>query len=344
MLARQAQGFEQARRGAPLVFPEDHGSHPTYRLEWWYLTANLRDASGREMGAQWTLFRLARRPLSKRSRSASEHPWSADQVYMAHTALSWPEGHQGFQRYARGGGPRHTQAGSQAEPFMVWLDDWEMKSTGAQWLPLTVKARQSGMGFKLTLSSDRALELQGEQGFSQKHPDGGGSYYYSQPHLEATGQITLHGESFEVRGMAWYDHEWSSQFLQPDQTGWDWFALHLDSGEKLMLYRLRSRNNTAYVHGSLLAADGSRTILGPAGLEFTVLRWDRVAGRDLPMAWQIHLPGLQRTLDLETLHPQQWMDVDFPYWEGVVRVTGDSPGERGRGFLEMTGYPKSAPP
>ena len=27
------------------------------------------------------------------------------------------------------------------------------------------------------------------------------------------------------------DREWSSQPLAPDQTGWDWFSLHLTSGE-----------------------------------------------------------------------------------------------------------------
>ena len=39
-------GFAQVLRGRPLVFPADHGAHPGYRIEWWYLTANLKDAQG----------------------------------------------------------------------------------------------------------------------------------------------------------------------------------------------------------------------------------------------------------------------------------------------------------
>ena len=45
-----------------LVFPEDFGAHPSFRIEWWYLTANLKDASGASYGAQWTLFRQAMEP------------------------------------------------------------------------------------------------------------------------------------------------------------------------------------------------------------------------------------------------------------------------------------------
>ena len=40
-------------------FPEDHGSHPAFRIEWWYVTANLTGDDGQRYGIQWTLFRNA---------------------------------------------------------------------------------------------------------------------------------------------------------------------------------------------------------------------------------------------------------------------------------------------
>jgi predicted secreted hydrolase len=344
VLAQGAAGFAQARPGAALEFPRDHGAHPAFRIEWWYLTANLEDAAGRPYGAQWTLFRFAAQPPAAPPSDApqTEIGWRSEQVFMAHFALTTPTDHVAFQRYARGGdhgGVR--QAGASGEPFAAWLDDWRLASTGPAWLPLEVQARQGDQALRLRLDSDRPLVLQGQAGFSRKHPAGGGSYYYSQPFLEARGELVVDGESLPVTGQAWLDREWSSQFLQPDQTGWDWFALHLDSGEKLMLFRLRQRSGDAhYEHGVLIAPDGSTRALDPSRLAFHVLAESAVAGRRLPLHWRIDLPEIDRSLTLEALHSDQWLDLDYPYWEGAVTVTGDGPGSRGRGYLELTGYPR----
>lgn len=341
VLARSVEGFTAAQPGHELEFPRDHGAHPGFRIEWWYLTANLEDTSGRPFGVQWTLFRLATQPPGV---VESINPWHSSQVYMAHMALTWPDGHAGFQRYARGGDHDGlAQAGVQAVPFSAWLDDWTLSSTGIQWLPLEVGARQGGFAFQLALDSSLPLILQGEGGFSQKHPDGTGSHYYSQPFLQATGLLTIAGEDIPVSGEAWLDREWSSQFLQPDQVGWDWFALHLQSGEKLMLFRLRQRaeevSSKDVQFGVLISPDGSKTPLDGSLIRFEPLGLERVAGRELPLRWRISLPQISRELEVRALIPNQWMNVDFAYWEGAVVVAGKDAGSRGRGYLELTGYP-----
>lgn len=58
-LGETADGFAQVTPGKAFSFPADHGPHPDFRIEWWYLTANLIDASGAACGLQWTLFRQA---------------------------------------------------------------------------------------------------------------------------------------------------------------------------------------------------------------------------------------------------------------------------------------------
>jgi predicted secreted hydrolase len=340
VLARSGEGYEQASPETPLVFPRDHGMHPGFRIEWWYLTANLEDAEGRHYGVQWTLFRTASRPPGE---PKTENPWQDPQVFMAHFAVTTPEDHVAFQRYARGG--EHgglAQAGAQAEPFMAWLDDWSLQSAGPGWLPLELRAQQENYAVTLHMEADRPLVLQGAQGFSQKHPDGGGSHYYSQPFLSAQGRMVIDGVEIPVAGDAWLDREWSSQFLQPDQAGWDWFALHLDSGEKLMMFRLRTTDPAAgkdYLHAVLIDVDASRRLLDVTAIDLVVRETANVGGRELPMRWTVSLPEIGRQLEISALHPDQWLDVDFPYWEGVVLVTGDGPGSRGRGYLEMTGYP-----
>ena len=345
VLAQGAPGFVQARPGKALEFPRDHGAHPGYRIEWWYLTANLQDADGRPFGAQWTLFRFAARPPGDGASTDRGTPaWNSGQVYMAHMAITHPDGHVAFQRYARGGDHGESpddlaQAGATAAPFAAWLDDWRLASRGADWLPLELRARQGDFGVNLQLEGTGPLVLQGAQGFSQKHPGGGGSHYYSQPFLEASGTLELDGRRVAVSGNAWLDREWSSQFLQPDQAGWDWFALHLDSGEKLMLFRLRGRDGAEdYHHGVLISPDGSAHALEPSRIELLPLTETVVAGRALPLHWRVDLPEIGRSLEVEALHPEQWLDVDFPYWEGVVLVRGDGAGNSGRGYLELTGY------
>jgi predicted secreted hydrolase len=338
VLAQAAEGYMQAEKGAVLSFPQDHGSHPDYRIEWWYLTANLQDTEGRPYGAQWTLFRTAVRPHDQK---APVNAWQSGQVFMAHFALTWPDGHEAFQRYARSGPADESRSGVTSSPFSAWLDDWSLLSTTSQWLPLEARARQDRYALKLALDSSKPLVLQGENGFSQKHPQGGGSFYYSHPFLQASGELSIDGERIPVSGQAWLDHEWSSQFLQADQAGWDWFALHLESGEKLMLFRLRQRDSGPggdYQHGALISPEGESILLDPSRIGFKVLGTDQIAGRTLPLHWRIELPEINRSLDIKALHPDQWMDVDFPYWEGVVMVSGRGPGNRGKGYLEMTGY------
>ncbi|MDT8318952.1 MAG: lipocalin-like domain-containing protein [Xanthomonadales bacterium] len=337
VLAQSAEGFAQAQPDDALQFPRDHGSHPDYRIEWWYVTANLEDDEGRPYGAQWTLFRFAVQPPGSWE---PESPWQSEQVFMAHMAITTPAEHFAFQRYARGGDHRGiAQAGVTARPFAAWLDDWSLRSSEGNWLPLELRAAQNGFGLRLRLESDRPPLLQGEAGFSQKHPDGGGSWYYSQPFLKARGELRIDGQPVPVRGQAWLDREWSSQFLQSDQAGWDWFALHLESGEKLMLFRLRARDGGAdFRHGVLIGPDGSRQTLEPSRIGLQPLHETAVAGRSLPLHWRIDLPEIGRSLEVEALHPAQWLDVDFPYWEGVVSVSGESPGSRGRGYLELTGF------
>ena len=341
VLALAAEGFAQARPGHTLEFPRDHGAHPDFRIEWWYLTANLSGDDGQTYGAQWTLFRTAVHfPGSIQATNA----WQSEQVYMAHFALSEPDDHRAFQRYARGGTHEgESRSGAIAAPFAVWLDDWKLESLDTAFLPLQVTARQEDRAMKLLLESDQPLVLQGEQGFSRKNPGGSGSYYYSHPFLLASGELTIDGRKVAVQGNAWLDREWSSQFLQPDQTGWDWFSLHLESGEKLMLFRLRSDNTDGnpgadFRHGVLIEPGGNKRTLDPAQIGLQVVQAERVAGRPLPLHWRIHLPEISRTFEVRALHKDQWMDVDFPYWEGVITAMGEGPGNNGIGYLELTGY------
>ncbi len=331
VLRDKAEGFAEVAPGRPVVFPTDHAAHPDYRIEWWYLTANLVDQQGRDWGLQWTLFRQAL------SAQTTQTGWSSNQMWMAHAALSTPEGHQFEQRFARGG---IGQAGVDSKPrFEAWIDDWQWLAETPSPLPATLKFTVGETLVEMRLSSTNEWVLHGDQGYSQKSTQGQASYYYSQPQIDITGRVGEH----HLAGSAWLDREWSSQPLADNQNGWDWFSLHLNDGTKLMLYRLRHANGAHWLSGSWIDPDGTLQHLGGDKIDLSELavrevKTDQQNTVELPLDWRINLPGLTRQLQVRPLYDQQWMGARFPYWEGVILVE-DSDGNRiGEGYMELTGY------
>ncbi|NNH55863.1 iron ABC transporter permease [Rhizobium laguerreae] len=327
-LGSDAQGFAIPERGSILSFPADHGAHPDYRIEWWYVTANLEDENGRQYGAQWTLFRSA---LAPGDRVGFADP----QIWIGHAAITTRGHHYVAERLGRGG---VGQAGVAATPFRAWIDDWRMEGserTGSDVLgDVSVSAGGPDFSYTLDLKADGPLVLQGDNGFSVKSANGQASYYYSQPFYEVAGTITTSGSLVKVTGKAWLDREWSSQPLASNQTGWDWFSLHLNSGEKLMAFRLRDDKN-GFISANWISADGRTTSLSKDDIQLEPIRNATVDGRQMPVEWRILLPGKSLDITTKPLNDQSWMATSTPYWEGPINVTGSTSGV---GYLEMTGY------
>lgn len=335
-MGAEADGFALPDPARPPAFPADHGAHPDFRIEWWYLTAVLTGADGQDYGAQWTLFRLALAPPG--AEVAGE--WSSPQVWMGHAAVTSAETHRFAERLGRGG---IGQAGVEPVPFAAWIDDWQMIGTGRADADaisaLRVTAAAEDFSYDLALQAEGPVVLQGQQGYSVKSAAGQASHYYSQPFYRVDGRLTIDGAEVAVTGQAWFDHEWSSQPLASDQTGWDWFSLMLDDGARLMGFRLRD-GGAGFTSATWIAPNGTPTPLPPGALTATPLAEAEAGGRHLPVSWRLVLPERALDVTLSPLNPQAWNPSVVPYWEGPVRISGS---HRGRGYLEMTGYPPAAP-
>jgi predicted secreted hydrolase len=325
-LGADVGGFAPVVPGKSLVFPADHGPHPDYRIEWWYFTANLSDDTGASFGVQWTLFRQAVRP------GGADEGWATQQIWMGHAAVTSATTHRFAERFARGG---VGQAGAEAAPFKAWIDNWSMRSLSQDFAPLELTASAKDFSYQLKLESDRSVVLQGEAGYSRKSERGQASYYYSQPYLNVSGAIVIDGKRIAVSGRGWIDREWSSQYLGADQTGWDWFSLHLGEGEKVMLFRLRHADGKHFFAGNWIGRDGRSEPLDPHDIILVPTSVTRVAGRDVPTAWDISIPSRRIKVSSVPLNPQSWMDTRFKYWEGPITISGS---HSGIGYLEMTGY------
>ena len=321
-LGTTADGFARPQPDPVFDFPRDHGPHPDFRIEWWYLTANLDGPDGTAYGLQWTLFRTALAP-------GTADGWSSPQLWMGHAAVTTPERHFVTERLARGG---IGQAGVTADPFLAWIDDWEM---AGDWSSLALRASGPDFAYDVTLRAEGPLVFHGAGGFSVKSAAGQASYYYSQPFFAVDGTLILPGGEIAVTGTAWLDREWSSQPLAEDQTGWDWFSLSFDDGTKLMGFLLRQSDGTSYSSATWIAPDGGTTPYPDGRFAAEPLASTEVAGRSLPTRWRVMLPDRGVDVTVAALNAQAWMATSVPYWEGPVTVEGS---HTGRGYLEMTGY------
>ena len=334
-------GYDAVVPGRAIEFPKDRGAHPGHRIEWWYVTGQLHPKSdpGRTLGFQVTFFRV-------RNPDAESNPsrFAPKQILFAHAALADP----------RAGRLRHGQRSArlleglveaQAGETRVRLDDWTLVREQDAY-----RTRVIGEEFELDLAlvPTQPPMLQGDRGFSRKGPSSvHASYYYSEPHLRVVGRVAGGAERLEVEGVAWLDHEWSSEMLAGDAVGWDWLGANLDDGGAMMAFRIRSKDgSTLWANATLRAAGGATTTLAPDAVAFTPLRTWRSprTGISYPVAMDVRVGA--RRWRLEPLLDDQELDArsstGVMYWEGAVGLTATD-GARGQGYLELTGYGERVP-
>lgn len=329
-----AAPFDQVVPDRPLVFPNDTGAHPGFRIEWWYITGWLGDADGTERGFQLTFFRVG-------TGIGANNPsrFAPRQLILAHAAIADPAS----------GRLRHAEAAERAlEPLAgaaigrthVWLRDWELRLDEEGY---AARVATPDFTLDLRLVPPGPPVLNGRGGFSQKTPDpAAASYYYSRPHLAVTGQLRLDGVDRPVSGQAWLDHEWSSELLSPAAAGWDWIGINLHDGGSLMAFQMRHREGGAlWTAGTLVAPGALPRALAPGEVRFRPGRSWRSprTGKTYPVTWDLEIAGqhwqLQPVMDDQELDGRRSTGV--VYWEGAVRLLAGGR-EIGRGYLEMTGY------
>lgn len=339
-LTGSTEGYQSANQPIEFQFPKDHASHPSFKQEWWYFTGQLITAEKRRFGFQFTIFREAISP----QRAQSTSNWSTNQLYLAHAALSDIENKRYLfdERFSR---DALDLAGAQDSPFKVWLENWRVEEMTVDDKMFQVKLSADTENFSLDidLKNTKPPVYHGKDGLSYKsHSGNSASYYYSYSHLDTHGKVIVDRQTFEVSGSAWFDHEWSTSALEPDQAGWDWFSLQLSNHQELMLFRLRHKENPQgdFYSGTFINEDGSSRTLGPKDFKLEATRFWKSpkSGSTYPIAWRINIPSLGMELTVNTRMENQEFDSSFRYWEGAVSIQDENSTITGQGYLEMTGY------
>ncbi|WP_372942785.1 lipocalin-like domain-containing protein [Shewanella sp.] len=337
MSAQSSVGYSEVVQGKMLQFPRDHLAHNDYKIEWWYLTANLTTSKGEDVGIQWTQFRIGMTPPTEQL-TASENDWSSNQLYMAHAAITSEDEHLTAEKWSRA----HPKLASVSpSPFTVHLQNWQWQSQSDGLFPATLTVNNSDFTYQLQLNSQQPIQLQGDKGYSSKSADQAvASYYYSQPFIDVTGEMTRHGVTEKVSGKAWLDREWSSQFLTKAQQGWDWFSLRLNDDSTLMAFRLRGDTEQDHFYSARrMYADGSGRNINsrdnPNDIDMQPTQWQQTALGKHPIAWRIRINSEAIDLTTHAINPNSDMLVSTSYWEGPIDIQGS---HQGQGYMELTGY------
>ncbi|MDD5324520.1 MAG: lipocalin-like domain-containing protein [Polaromonas sp.] len=330
-------GRAYALAAKTLTFPRDRGSHPGFRTEWWYITGQAAPAGAdkRKFGFQLTFFRSRIEDTQAMTSS-----FAARQLLFAHAAVTDVQGKRLLtdQRIARNG---FGVAFASEQDMAIKLRDWSLRAEGKKYI---AELPASTFALKLQFEETQPVLLQGNKGLSRKGPqEQQASYYYSQPQLATHGSLQVNGQSFEVAGRAWLDHEWSEELLPPGAVGWDWIGMNLNDGSALTAFRLRDNNgNAVWDGGSLRSANGELYTFNRGDVIFKpVRRWKSpLSQANYPVEWIVRTPAdfytVRAVIDNQELDSR--VSTGAIYWEGLSELIDSNGNQVGSGYLEMTGY------
>ena len=344
-LVAQATNAAETESGG-MHFPRDHGSHPDFRTEWWYITGHAKVAD-RLLGFQITFFR-SRVEAAQGMKSA----FAARQLLFAHAAVTDVQAGRLLhgQRIAREG---FGVAEASSDDTAIQLRDWSLVREGEHGVYVANVATDD-FALDLRFRPTQPVLLQGDDGISRKGPLADNiSHYYSQPQLAVSGRIRIGAREFVVpaparadpleNASAWLDREWSNAFLNPDAVGWDWTGMNLDDGNALTAFQVRKRDGSAlWDGGSFRSATGELRIFKRGETRWQPLKfWTSAAsGAVYAVEWALATPAGSFTI--KSLVDNQELDsrgsTGAIYWEGLSDLLGPAGKRVGRGYLEMTGY------
>ena len=339
-----AAQYRTAVPGYRFEFPRDYFDHPDFQTEWWYYTGNLKSTNGHRYGFELTFFRQA---VSRDPAQAST--WDVKDIYLTHLALSDLDGRKFYhsERMNRAG---PGIAGVSASSARIWNGNWQIQWEGAD---QKLRAIDKQFQLHLRLHPEKPPVIHGENGVSQKSKGAGhASYYFSLTRLAAIGKLELNGETLDVSGLAWMDHEFFTHQLEADQVGWDWLSLQMEDNTELMLFRIRRKDGSLdpFSAGTLVDAQGKSTHIHAADFILRPLAeiWTSPATHaTYPVAWNITIPTLEINLEARTSLTAQELTgktaLAPTYWEGAITLAGHRRQMplAGVGYLEMTGYDRA---
>ena len=297
--------------------PQDDAPHAN-DMEWWYYNGHLEAENGNQYSFHFTVFLV--------------NQLAAHMV--AHVSLL---DHQTGKYYTDQKRTTGITSKSEENTFEFDLGDWHMDG---RYGDDRLRAVTPEFSFNLRLKQSAPPVFHGGTGLLDFEL-AGQSYYYSRPRMEINGALKVINDVQNVKGSAWFDHQWGD--FQVNQLGWDWFAIQLEDGADIMIYQLFDTSGLPVLRSGTYAKHGITEVLAEG--DFTVTangRWlSPDTGIEYPMGWTIDIPAQSISLRITPVSADSEFDGRITsymvYWEGAVKISGT---HGGRGFVELSGYRK----
>ncbi|HIK89631.1 MAG TPA: hypothetical protein EYG09_08295 [Dehalococcoidia bacterium] len=312
---------------APITFPVDDQGYDS-RLEWWYYSGHLKSESSKPFGFHFVVFE------------------SDDGI--------------GDQNRVAQLGILDVETGDHYEMSKVWAvidtsNDLPLLDRAPPWFLFTgdqpgfsgFSINGEALGLSLDLEATTPVMLHNEIGWLPT--EAGATYYYSWPRQDAVGELTLNGETFNVTGTSWFDHQWGDFFVLGKPAGWQWFAIQLDDGGSLMITESRGIDGEiAETYGTYMSPEGEAQSLksDTDGITLTETgEWISPAtGATYPSGWGIEIESLALDIIVDPVADDQEVQgglaAGSTYWEGQSMVGGTQDGQAisGSAYVELSGY------
>lgn len=243
-----------------LQFPRDHAPHLGAPPEWYWIACNLTVDGGQPDEKIGVLLSMQRNQVLDPIVQAAAG-WSVEEAQLLFSYATVVHSTAASQKsYFRSPNlawpPLGGTTAMQADPFLFQCGA-DSYSGSVDVLPLQVSVRDNPpdgdpLIVELTLSSamepQNAFFLQGEDGFT---PPPRAGIYYSWPQLQVAGRVSVGGQTYQVSGTGWMDHEMMYHPLAPPTGpaptpperwtpppgigGWTFCIFNLDNGDALVV-------------------------------------------------------------------------------------------------------------
>jgi len=314
---------------APLVFPKDHVGHAGTPAEQWDLAVNLA-SGGRRFAVHFRLDRLGAAPTRPNRPSA----WASNEFFRRFLTVTDVSSAQfrPFERYSRA---TLGLSGYALKPPRIWLDNDSLEWTEreGQESKALLKVQEAGLAAELHLAPVKPMALPEDTGFGNR---GWRGYVY--PRLQATGNLTIDGQTFPVSGSGWLSHNWGSLPPVGGQIVFNRWFIQFDDGQEIALLQTRRRDGSGEPtpQGVWFGNEGE---LEPLETEDLTLEATEFGG-PYPIVWRLEFPGRRISLTVRPVLEKQELSSVSQTWDGAVKVEGTAADAlvRGWGFMELNGY------
>ena len=323
-----------------ISLPADDASHDS-PIEWWYYNGHLEASDGAEYSFHFVIFQ-------------TQGDGSANRIEFGQTGITDVE--RGVHTYlsSEGFGISETYRANPTSGILeLDLGNFSLDISSDGKHSFAAKDSSGTSSIRLQTDQPREVMLHDEVGWMDW--PFGWTYYYSYPRMQTKGELTLDGAAIPVSGEVWYDHQWGDFFVVGKPAGWQWFALHMENGNSLMLSEVRGADGDVIdVVGTLIDTESGHRVLDQEidgiSLETTDQWTSPKTGGVYPSEWNVQIDSI----GLDVVISPAVADQEVPalpygnpaaaYWEGRVNVLDPTTLEViGVGFAELSGYVEPEP-